>query len=57
MIEKAKDLNNRNREILLAYLHLLHMQERLLIAHAWDWAYRNFQAHWVLPPNRYHWVG
>lgn len=57
MIEKAKNLNPINREIFLAYLHALHMQERLSLAHSWDWAYRTIQAHWVLPQSRYHWVG
>lgn len=57
MIENAKNLSPENREILLAYLHLLHMQERLLLAHSWDWAYRTIQAHWVLPEIRYHWAG
>lgn len=50
MIAKAKSLNKTNREILIAYLHLLHMQEYLHRASA-------LQAHWVRAEHCAHWVG
>jgi hypothetical protein len=48
MIEKAKELSKGSQEILLAYLHFLHMTE-LLTHHDPQSNYRNYQYHWVRP--------
>lgn len=59
MIRTAKHLNPGNQEILLAYLHFLHMTEHLphTRVRARDWAYRTITVHWVRPVQRAHWVG
>lgn len=57
MIEKAKKLNEINRQVLLSYLHFLHMVEHMQTARLWDRAYRNIPAHWVGAYPRQHWVG
>lgn len=56
---RARNLNAVNKEILLAYLHFLHMTEHLPYTRTrrWDWVYRNIQAHWVGAYPRQHWVG
>lgn len=51
----AQALNPINREILLAYLHLLHFQERLTFARR-AWVYRAIQAHWLRAPHLAHWL-
>jgi hypothetical protein len=61
MIEKAKGLSRGRQEILLAYLHFLHMTE-LLTHHDPQSNYRNYQYHWVRPappslPSRSLWAG
>lgn len=56
-IKEAKDLNENNKEILIAFLHFLHMTEHLQRQRRWDWAYRNIQAHWAGAYPRHHWVG
>lgn len=59
MIGRAKNLSETNKEILIAYLHFLHMTEHLphTRKRRWDWAYRNIQAHWAGAYPRQHWVG
>lgn len=57
MIEQAKNLSEINKEILIAYLHFLHMNEHLHRVRPWDWVYRNIQAHWVRAEVQAHWVG
>lgn len=57
MIGRAKNLSDTNKEILIAYLHFLHMTEHLKRPRRWDWAYRTIQAHWVGSSPRQHWVG
>jgi len=56
MIAKARNLNNHNRKILLAYLHALHMQELLTSPRDPQWVYRTLQAHWVKSAPSIHWV-
>ena len=55
-IQTARELSENNKEILIAYLHFLHMIEHLERPRRWDWAYRNIQAHWVGAYPRWHWV-
>lgn len=58
-ISAAASLTPSNQQILLAYLHLLHMQEFI---HAPGSYYRNYAYHWVRFPlparvwSQAHWV-
>lgn len=47
-ISAARNLSPSQQQTLLAYLHLLHMQEFI---HAPGSYYRNYQYHWLLPPS------
>lgn len=48
-IKTAKELNDNNKEIMIAYLHFLHMVEHLERT-------RRIKAHWVGAYPRQHWI-
>lgn len=50
MIGRAKKLSGKNKDVLIAYLHFLHLVEHLGNA-------RSIKAHWVNPDRRFHWAG
>jgi hypothetical protein len=47
MIGKARSLSENNKDIFLAFLHMLHVTEHLNAVRPASWVYRNIQAHWV----------
>lgn len=60
MIEKGKGLN-RESQLLIAYLHILHAQEHWHATikpqpHDPHWVYRALQYHWLKPTPPVHWV-
>ncbi len=57
MIGQAAKLSAVSKEILIAYLHFLHMIEHLGRAGVRTWPYRTMQAHWIGAAPRAHWVG